>query len=384
MRTAFIRFLIPIAAGWASAASAGLTPRQFQALDVGGFRLEVSLAEADAVIRARTDLEETFGETMPAFNCGALLPAADPDSEPEDLQNREYPIYYFIEDREHALFRNAFESTPYGTRLYHILHSIEGGDWATRLADAERRYGAPDVLSNDGRRMQAVWCLQGETRCGTDDVGQRLMLRWRVIPDRQGNVRPSGEWILERRQRMDDYLENDFAELARRDPNVGKRLFERCMQAPGTFADESEFEAHRGNLVGSLATWSLAIGEPREVHGKLLRAIGFDPHALMARHDCAMRRQAGVTDFACDDWAEFRWMRTKGNLSLFALRFKFDDEQNHVGHFPEHLYYCLVREDDAGAAIVWSGTRLTDLPAWLAARPGAEIGKTPASCPPPL
>lgn len=350
----------------AAPAFAGLAKRQFQKLEIDGFRVGMSLAEADVITRDRFDLDEPSGELIPAFNCGALLPKKS-DGDYEQLQNRRYPISYFIDDRSHHRYDLFFESTPMGTHIYSIYYFnfVPKGSWTTHLSFATGRYGKPDIVRADGLHMSAIWCERGDKKCGTDDYRQRLVLNWN--PSRDQGSPGSSYMIWEKAHRDDEDYEDDYAAIAEQDPAKGQVLFKQCMYAADTFADDADLDGHLGNSIAGLSNWSPAISEPRLIGKDLLKAVGFEVEGLMSRHNCAIRRRAGYVDSTCGDRSEFRWMRSKGPLSLFALRDVGPKSyRTRTGSLTnEKRYYCVVWREGEVQRIVWAGESLIDFREWF-------------------
>lgn len=74
-----------------SPAAASLTPEEFAKADIAGFRLGMSMTEAEAVIRARTNIEEPSADLMQAYDCNDLLPQ-DSEFAYEDLAPDRLPV----------------------------------------------------------------------------------------------------------------------------------------------------------------------------------------------------------------------------------------------------------------------------------------------------
>jgi hypothetical protein len=361
-------------------AFAGLSKRQFQKIEIDGFRVGMSLAEADVVMRHRFDLEEPLSELYAAFNCGALLPKKA-DGDYENLQNRRYPISYFIDGRNHHLYDLFFESRPTGTDIYSIYYYnfVPKGPWPSHLSFVTGRYGKPDIVRADGPHMSAIWCERGDKKCGADGYRQRLVLNWNPSPNRSSPG--SGYIVWERAHRYDRQYEDDYAAIAERDPAKGQMLFKQCMYAADTFADDADLDGHLGNSIAGLSNWSPAISEPRLIGKDLLNAVGFELEGLISSHNCAIRRRAGYGGSTCGDRSEFRWMRSKGPLSLFALRDVGPKSyRTRTGSLTnEKRYYCAVWRQNGVQRIVWAGESLIDFREWRKNNSDDETDRQPAT-----
>lgn len=341
----------------------------------------MSMTEAEAVIRAMSDIEEPLSGLMRGYDCNDLLPQGS-NLAYETMAPAKVPVSYYIDTRDHHLLDVGFEYSPTGTRVARIMYwsFLPGSDWEAYLAFAKEKFGRPDLVRSENDDITAIWCEKGDPKCA-DDYGyrHRIVLRWEHHKDENGLTQPDGRLSVERGMWLEDEYTKSFGEKARRDPVGGKRLFDQCREAVGTFTERTDFERHLGDMAGSLRSWSPAINEPRLIENNLFRSIGLDAKTVMTAHDCAMRRQSGLRDFDCHDRSIFRWMRNKNNLWLLAMR-----DLVTAGHATpsgtissESRVYCLVRHEPFGPyELVWAGASLVDLSRWLSAgeQPNQQLG----------
>jgi len=342
------------------------------------------IAEAEAVIRAMSDIEEPLSSLIRGYDCNDLLPQ-DSDLAYESLKPRKVPVSYFIDTRDNHLLDVIFEYSPTGTRVARIMYwdFLPNSDWADYMAFARKKFGRPDFIKTEKEHITAIWCEKGDKKC-EDNYGyrHRIVLRWDHHTDETGMTKRYGALFVERGRWLEDEYTKAFGEQAKKAPASGEKLFEQCRNGVGTFTERADFERHLGDLIGPLRTWSPAISEPRLIDDELFWPMGLDAKSVMMAHDCAMRRQAGLRDFVCNDRSAFRWMRHKDDLWLFAMR-----DLSPAGRTPpsgtissESRVYCLVRHEPFGPYdLVWAGESLVDLSRWLA-NGGKHDRQTPVPC----
>lgn len=371
MKSLFFSIIAALGMCCSSPAAGRLTQDKLSKVEVGGFRLGMPIAEAEAVIRAMSDIEEPLSNLMQGYDCNDLLPQGS-DLAYETLTPRKVAVSYYIDTRDHHFLDVGFEYSPTGTRVARIMywHFLPDSDWAGYLAFSIKKFGRPDFIRTEKEHNTAIWCEKGDKKC-TDDYGyrHRIVLRWEQPADEHGATKPYGRLSVERGLWLEDEYTKAFGEQAKRDPVSGRKLFDQCREFVGTFTERAGFERHLGDMVGPLRTWSPAMSEPRLIDDKLFQPMGLDAKSVMMAHDCAMRRQSGLRDFDCDDRSVFRWMRNKENLWLFAMR-----DLAPPGRSPpsgtissESRVYCLVTHEPFGPyELVWAGESLVDLARWLA------------------
>lgn len=380
MRAIFLGVLLAIMSGFNTPASASLPPEEFAKIEVAGFRIGMSMSDAEAIIRARNDVEEPLAELMKAYDCNQLVPG-DSGLAYSAMAIARLPATYYVDTRDHHLLDVSFRHGPAGAEVQGVTYwnFLPGRDWSDYLSYAEARFGPPDIVRSENDEIDAIWCEDGDPKCAHDYYYRhRIILSWKHRKDAQGEQHRYGLLSLYQSLWLGDDWEKAAAVNARKDPAAGKEMFERCRYAVRTFTERAAFEGHLGDMVGTLASWSPPISEPRLVDRTMFRAIGLDSRTVTQSHDCAMRYQAGLRDRRCNERSMFRWLRVKGDFYLFAMR-----DVSEEGYLTqsgtisrERRVYCLVRYDHFGSHdLVWSGESLVDLSRWLAA--GEQRSKRP-------
>lgn len=337
---------------------------------LAGFRLGMNRAEAESIIRKLRQIEEPWSEPQTAFDCSLLL-SEDSDDQRDSGARPVVPISYYIDAVDHHVLDVFFAATPEGARVSGIWlwNHKRGASWASYLADAIARFGAPDrvrpVPENGG--MSATWCLAGGAECESKEAPS-VRLSWVPRAGRKGGQTTSGILVLAGGWELEEGQTEEFlSELYKTNPEKARVQYQRCRALTDNLEGPWAVDAHLAGLSPVLDGWSPAVGEPRLVHGGLFTAIDEDAEAVIRQHSCAIRRSAGVNDLACDARSEFRWVRQKDDLSVVAMRdLSVESTVTPSGTSNnERRVYHLVRHGAGKYERLWSGESLLALSAEL-------------------
>jgi len=344
-------------------ATAAMPSARIKAIKLGGFRLGMTTAEAEAVIRARGDFNEVRAEIRPSFDCDDLYPASrrdtyDPYKSPKIISK------YLSGDRLGFLYRADLTAVPSGATVSFIAYRERRGigTWRKYLAEAEARYGKADNVRKDANgELEASWCIPGETDCGSGyNHGPKLSLTY--LPHSRGEIasRDILDFAVDEGRAAGDRRERFYNMLALQRPAAARALYQQCRTPTGKYADRIQSDHHMASLVSFGPGVAPPIWAASAVPSPVFAALGIDAHKVFGPGVCFNSMDFPIKLPGCKTYTsvDFRWARRMGDMWLVSLNFGGDSVRGE--------YFAVAPTATGRFHKIWWSDSMTGFTAWRA------------------